>query len=76
MLHKHPNYFWRILIALDQLANTILGGDEDETISSRIGKIVEGRNDCWICTVICDLLNKIDPNHCKKSIEEDEGLDK
>jgi len=76
MAHKHPNYLWRIFIALDQLANTILGGDEDETISSRIGKIVEGRNNCWICRIICNLLNKIDQNHCKEAIEPDEGLDR
>lgn len=28
-------YLWRILLALDQLGNALLNGDEDETISSR-----------------------------------------
>lgn len=65
-------YFWNLLIALDQLANTILGGDPDETMSSRMGKnIKEGR--CKLCKVICFFLNKIDKNHCEKSIEPDEG---
>ncbi|MDP4158147.1 MAG: hypothetical protein Q8911_00075 [Bacillota bacterium] len=31
-------YFYNILIGIDQLCNTILGGDPDETISSRMGK--------------------------------------
>lgn len=31
-------YLYNILISLDQLGNTILGGDPDETISSRLGK--------------------------------------
>jgi hypothetical protein len=31
-------YFWRILISLDQLMNVLLGGNEDETMSSRMGK--------------------------------------
>ena len=30
----HPDYF-QILVALDQLANTLLGGWSDETLSSR-----------------------------------------
>lgn len=65
-------YFWNILIALDQLCNTILGGDPDETMSSRMGKnIREGK--CKLCKVTCYFLNKIDPNHCEKSIEVDEG---
>ncbi len=29
-------YFKRILVSLDQLLNTLLGGYEDETLSSRI----------------------------------------
>ncbi len=28
-----------ILISIDQLGNTIAGGDPDETISSRLGKL-------------------------------------
>ena len=30
----HPDYF-QVLVALDQLANTFLGGYADETLSSR-----------------------------------------
>lgn len=67
-------YGWNLLIALDQLANTILGGDPDETLSSRLGKAVRA-NRCWLCRLICRLLNRLDPGHCAKSIEEDEGED-
>jgi hypothetical protein len=31
-------YFWNILIALDDLINSILGGDPQETMSGRMGK--------------------------------------
>jgi len=31
-------YFKNLLIALDQGGNTLIGGDPDETISSRFGK--------------------------------------
>ena len=59
---------WSLAISHDQLANTAFGGDEDETISSRAGKANrEGKR--WAC-VLCKLLDKIDPNHCEKSIEE------
>jgi len=66
-------YFWNLLISLDQLVNTILGGYPDETMSSRMGKRVVKR-DSRICKIICYWLNKIDPNHCTDAIEKDEGL--
>ena len=63
-------YFWNLLIAIDQLANTIIGGDPDETISSRAGK-----SNGKFARVLCRLLHLFDPGHCQKSIEPDEGKD-
>ena len=63
-------YFWNILISIDQFLNTLAGGDPDETISSRMGKRVDS---CLLCRWACALLNKINPQHCKNSIEPDEG---
>lgn len=31
-------YFWNLLIAADQFANTVLAGDPDETISARVAR--------------------------------------
>jgi hypothetical protein len=77
-------YFWNILISIDQLANTVLGvvlnlflpkdakdkfGNPDETLSSVFGKnIKEGK--CKWCYYICKILHIFDKNHCKKSIEK------
>ena len=62
---------WTLALAHDQLANAALGGDEDETLSSRAGKAArQGKR--WAC-VLCRLLDRLDPNHCEKSIEPDEG---
>lgn len=66
-------YLYNILIGIDQLVNAILGGDPDETISSRIGKHLIKHPDCPICNYLCKLLNLIDPNHCQDAIEHDEG---
>ena len=70
---KFCKYIWNILIAIDQLFNAILGGDPDETISSRAGKQQHKR--LW-AKWLCWILNKLDTNHCKDAIEEDEGKDK
>lgn len=67
-------YIWNILISIDQLANTLLGGFPDETISSRMGKHIRDKKDCPVCRFLCKLLDVIDPGHCQKSIEEDEGF--
>jgi hypothetical protein len=65
-------YVLNLLISLDQLLNTILAGDPDETLSSRMGKRLET---CKLCAIVCKLLDRIDPRHCHKTIEADEGKD-
>jgi hypothetical protein len=71
---KLDRYIWNNLIAFDQVMNTIYGGDPDETISSRIGKVAVTRPDsCKFCVFVCYLLDKIDPDHCTKSVEKDRG---
>jgi len=54
------NYLVRLLIALDQLANVILGGWPDETISSRCGRRFQAH---WWWKMLGKVLNWIDPNH-------------
>lgn len=61
-----------MLVAIDQLINTIIGGDPDETISSRAGKYVR-RGRGWFPCQLCKLLNLFEKDHCIRSIEEDEG---
>jgi len=76
LLFKDKNlnkYIKNNFIAIDQRINALLFGDEDETISSRMGKHLIKKKDCFICRIICGLLNKIDLNHCQDSIEYDEG---
>ena len=64
-------YVWNILTALDQGANALLGGDPDETISSRTAKAAEKgvRVAKWACVVY----GWFDPDHCAKHVERDEG---
>lgn len=68
---SNPARAWRIAVGFDQLANVAANGDEDETISSRAAKARNaGRR--WGC-VLCRILDALDPDHCDKSIEADEG---
>lgn len=62
-------YIVNLLIAVDQLANAILFGDPDETISSRASK----RLHVWYWAAIGNLLEWIDPGHLERSREDDEG---
>ena len=57
-------YFVRVLLGIDQLGNTILGGAADETISARTGRNRTKRG--W--RVLEWALNKIDPNHTTDAI--------
>lgn len=58
-------------IATSQLLNTILGGDEDERLSSRAGK--DARRGRVIACVYCRALDIFDKGRCERAIEEDEG---
>lgn len=61
----------RLAVSFDQLANTVAGGSEDETISSRAAKAARAKR--WWGCVLCRLLHVFDRDHCERSIEADEG---
>jgi cyclophilin family peptidyl-prolyl cis-trans isomerase len=64
-------YMYNLLLSLDQLLNTILGGDPDETCSSRVGKYYKG-------SIFHKVINKIffwQKDHCVESIDKTEGND-
>jgi hypothetical protein len=65
-------YFWNLLIWIDQGVNTVTGGDPDETVSSRAGKYA-ARGRGWFPCQLCKVLNWIQKDHCKNSIEHDRG---
>ena len=63
-----------VAVANDQALNAALvgvAGSEDETVSSRAGKAAS-KGKRWGC-ILCRLLDKIDPGHCARNIERDEG---
>lgn len=62
-------YLVNLFIAIDQLGNTILGGDPDETISSRAAKKADRRG--W--KVLARILEFVDPGHLARAREDDEG---
>lgn len=68
-----------ILISLDQLGNSILGGDPDETISSRLGRLKKSHDGkipkkgwLWLAHWLDEGLDAVDKNHSMDAIEEDE----
>ena len=63
--------FFRVLLALDQLANVVFwGGSQDETVSSHIGRRIKNGKTTWFDKKLCCLLKKIENNHCNKSLGE------
>jgi hypothetical protein len=60
-------YVYHILVALDQLLNTIFGGDPDDTLSSRLGRDRDSGH--IVGCVLCKFLDIFENDHCTKSIE-------
>ena len=65
------NYFWQLLIAIDQLLNTLLGGWADETLSSRAyRKAKYSKNPFWkVAKISIDFIFALvgDFNHCEEA---------
>lgn len=79
------SWLFKVFVSLDQLINVLLGpvlnfllnpvaqfGYPDETLSSVFGKNVESGT-CRACRLLCRILHFFDKNHCRDSIERDEG---
>ena len=66
---KHPDEF-QILVAVDQLANTLLGGMADETLSARAWRHhLDGSRD-WPWAII-DALFFWQTDHCRSAYESE-----
>lgn len=77
-MHPVARYFLNVALAVDQLGNAFWGGDEDETISSRLGKMERREKQGLkrmrlIPRFLKNALNMIDKDHCEEAIEHDEG---
>ena len=59
-------YFHNLLVAIDQFANTLLGGYPDETLSSHSHR---SRKCSWFWSCMYHVINFImhDPMHCNKA---------
>jgi hypothetical protein len=71
-------YWWRCLVALDIFSNVLLGGHEDETISSRSARAAEQGK--WWGIAMCKFLNLFQADHGPKAqsgdIERAEEVEK
>jgi len=67
------SYVFRLLIAIDQLFNTLLGGRPDHTISGRVGYHAQ-LNKTWAIwlEIVINSIFFWDDDHCQSSIEWDE----
>ena len=64
------NYVIQVLVAVDQLANAVLGGWADETLSSRAYRLHDKK--VWfIAEKAINTLFFFQTDHCKKSYEDE-----
>lgn len=74
IINRIGRYFWALLIAIDILANSLIGGHIRETLSGRMGRAIE-RGDCVFCYFICrKVLHRVDKNHCKRVRSHEKGF--
>lgn len=72
MREKLKKYGWALLVALDQLANTVLGGYPDETFSARAYRKALAGQPFWrLLRGLIDILFFWERDHCRKSYESE-----
>lgn len=67
---KHPNGF-QVMVAVDQLVNTLLGGWADETLSARAYRHAEIKKDRRWPMRLIDALFFWQEGHCKQAYESE-----
>lgn len=70
----HLQYLYNLALGISQLLSVILGGDPDESVSSRTGKAIKAGK-WWFIKVQGPFIDwlTLEKDHCIKSIEYDEG---
>jgi len=65
-------YILQVLLGIDQLVNTLLGGYADESISSRCWRL-RNKSSFWsFMRVLVDTLFFFQTNHCQKAYESEQ----
>jgi hypothetical protein len=72
-------YWHHVWVGFDKFANALVGGNHEETISSRLGKsTIHGHSPVfvhiWIDSLVSWLLHQVDHNHVSKSIDWSVGV--
>lgn len=72
---ENMGYFQRNLIALDQSANTLLGGFPDETLSARCGRKIKTQPFKALAKVIDFIFYPFQgPNHCVNAYKKEKEM--
>lgn len=66
---KPKSYLYNVILSINQLLNTITGGQVDETVSSRWAA---KRKTSKVARLACNVLDHIQPCHCATALERDE----
>lgn len=65
---KKRSQIMRFLLSVDQMGNVLLwNGSQDETISSHVGRRIEGGKANWLDKGVCKFLRWLESKHCFKS---------
>jgi hypothetical protein len=81
MKHFCRQYFFNILLGLDQFVNVLLLGDPDDSISGRTGRAFLSGHGRWFVKPLKLFVDKAanvlagQTNHCIDSIEPEENLE-
>jgi len=71
-MEKVKQYLYNWALLFDLAINTLLGGDPQESLSSRLGKAVYKYDNKW-AYYACRMLSWFDKQHCYGAIDKHSG---
>jgi hypothetical protein len=70
------SWVYNLLVSLDQLANTLIGGNPDVTISGKVGlKSSKDSKWVWLEQLIDFTFEPIETNHCLRTYLDENDFD-
>lgn len=71
MSRKRRKYFIRLLIGIDQMINTLIGGDPDETLSARAWRQRDSKKRWMYLQLFIDHIFFWQDDHCFHAYQEE-----
>ena len=71
LISWNPKKIAMVFNAMNRLVSTLFGGDGTRSTSHTCGVLIHNGKADWRCKLLCKVLSKFDPDHCRKEAADE-----